>query len=325
MNLKAHHPDFKVWAGAQADVDRILAVWRQCFDAYGGPFLFGAPAHHRRRDVRAGVHAVPHLRRRARRHRQRRTATRSWPCPRWSSGSPPRTRSPTSSRSSTSSSRPRTGRGERAQLAFDVAGRGVAGSRSHPRPRSPRPGPGSPRGSRPTRWCRASSPASDEHLRVARHHVGDVTLVHRQVTLTLGAFGLDARRSHSSPPGMPAERVGERLPDAVVAHDVPRPEGVGDARAGDRSSPSSSTVPAVITHLPRHVDVDVGHADVAVDALPPRTARRRPACPSARRRRGAAASSIGRASAQSGWWIIWQRSPSTSTMSPCNRPCSCSR
>jgi len=30
-----------VWAGAQADVDRILEVWRQCFDAYGGPFLFG--------------------------------------------------------------------------------------------------------------------------------------------------------------------------------------------------------------------------------------------------------------------------------------------
>ena len=42
MNLKAHHPDFKVWAGAQADVDRILEVWQQCFDAYGGPFLFGA-------------------------------------------------------------------------------------------------------------------------------------------------------------------------------------------------------------------------------------------------------------------------------------------
>jgi glutathione S-transferase len=41
MNLKAHHPNFKVWAGAQADVDRIAAVWRQCLDAYGGPFLFG--------------------------------------------------------------------------------------------------------------------------------------------------------------------------------------------------------------------------------------------------------------------------------------------
>jgi glutathione S-transferase len=41
MNLKAHHPNFKVWAGAQGDVDRIAAVWRQCLDAYGGPFLFG--------------------------------------------------------------------------------------------------------------------------------------------------------------------------------------------------------------------------------------------------------------------------------------------
>ena len=42
MNLKAHHPHFKVWAGAQADVDRIVAVWHECLDAYGGPFLFGA-------------------------------------------------------------------------------------------------------------------------------------------------------------------------------------------------------------------------------------------------------------------------------------------
>jgi glutathione S-transferase len=42
MNLKAHHPNFKVWAGAQADVDRILAVWCECFETYGGPYLFGA-------------------------------------------------------------------------------------------------------------------------------------------------------------------------------------------------------------------------------------------------------------------------------------------
>src|SRR5256885_5255875 len=42
MNLKAHHPNFKVWAGAQSDVDRILVVWHECFDAYGGPYLFGA-------------------------------------------------------------------------------------------------------------------------------------------------------------------------------------------------------------------------------------------------------------------------------------------
>ena len=42
MNLKAHYPGFKVWAGAQADIDRILTIWRECFSAYGGPFLFGA-------------------------------------------------------------------------------------------------------------------------------------------------------------------------------------------------------------------------------------------------------------------------------------------
>jgi glutathione S-transferase len=41
MNLKAKHRDFKVWAGAQADVDRILAIWGECLEAYGGPFLFG--------------------------------------------------------------------------------------------------------------------------------------------------------------------------------------------------------------------------------------------------------------------------------------------
>src|SRR5437763_329203 len=42
MNLKAHHPNFKVWAGAQADIDRILAVWSDCLDAHHGPYLFGA-------------------------------------------------------------------------------------------------------------------------------------------------------------------------------------------------------------------------------------------------------------------------------------------
>ena len=41
MNLKAHHSRFKVWAGAQADIDRILTIWRECFAASQGPFLFG--------------------------------------------------------------------------------------------------------------------------------------------------------------------------------------------------------------------------------------------------------------------------------------------
>lgn len=44
MNLKAHYPGFKVWAGAQADIDRVIAIWRDCLTRYGGPFLFGAPS-----------------------------------------------------------------------------------------------------------------------------------------------------------------------------------------------------------------------------------------------------------------------------------------
>ncbi len=42
MNLKAHCPGFKVWARAQADIDRILAIWRDCLATYGGPYLFGS-------------------------------------------------------------------------------------------------------------------------------------------------------------------------------------------------------------------------------------------------------------------------------------------
>lgn len=42
MNLKGRYPGFKVWAGAQADIDRITTIWRECLSAYGGPYLFGA-------------------------------------------------------------------------------------------------------------------------------------------------------------------------------------------------------------------------------------------------------------------------------------------
>ena len=41
MNIKAHFPQFKIWSKAKADIDRIVAIWRECLDAYGGPFLFG--------------------------------------------------------------------------------------------------------------------------------------------------------------------------------------------------------------------------------------------------------------------------------------------
>jgi glutathione S-transferase len=42
MNLKAHFPRHKVWAGAQPDIDRIVEIWDDCLATYGGPYLFGA-------------------------------------------------------------------------------------------------------------------------------------------------------------------------------------------------------------------------------------------------------------------------------------------
>ena len=44
MNIKARFVGFKAWAGARADIDRIASIWRECFDAYGGPYLFGQRA-----------------------------------------------------------------------------------------------------------------------------------------------------------------------------------------------------------------------------------------------------------------------------------------
>jgi len=41
MNLKAHYKGFKIWAAAQADIDRVTAIWRECLGKYGGPYLFG--------------------------------------------------------------------------------------------------------------------------------------------------------------------------------------------------------------------------------------------------------------------------------------------
>jgi len=41
MNLKARYPGFKVWGGAQADIDRIVAIWHGCLDPRKGPYLFG--------------------------------------------------------------------------------------------------------------------------------------------------------------------------------------------------------------------------------------------------------------------------------------------
>jgi glutathione S-transferase len=41
MNLKGHFPRFKVWSRAQADIERVSTIWRDCFASHGGPYLFG--------------------------------------------------------------------------------------------------------------------------------------------------------------------------------------------------------------------------------------------------------------------------------------------
>jgi glutathione S-transferase len=42
MNLKANYRGFRIWVRAQADIDRIAVIWRECINTYGGPYLFGS-------------------------------------------------------------------------------------------------------------------------------------------------------------------------------------------------------------------------------------------------------------------------------------------
>jgi len=41
MNLRFRKPGFTVWSSAQADIDRITTIWRECLHTWKGPFLFG--------------------------------------------------------------------------------------------------------------------------------------------------------------------------------------------------------------------------------------------------------------------------------------------
>jgi len=41
VNLRKYSPGFSIWSGAQADIDRITTIWRECLLLSGGPFLFG--------------------------------------------------------------------------------------------------------------------------------------------------------------------------------------------------------------------------------------------------------------------------------------------
>jgi glutathione S-transferase len=42
MDLRAHHPGYRIYAGARGDIARIQEIWTDCLQAYGGPLLFGA-------------------------------------------------------------------------------------------------------------------------------------------------------------------------------------------------------------------------------------------------------------------------------------------
>jgi glutathione S-transferase len=42
MNIKGRFPHFRLWSRARSDVDRIVAIWTECLQTYGGPYLFGS-------------------------------------------------------------------------------------------------------------------------------------------------------------------------------------------------------------------------------------------------------------------------------------------
>ncbi len=41
MNIKGSFPTYKVWSRAQADIDRIFTIWRDCIETFDGPYLLG--------------------------------------------------------------------------------------------------------------------------------------------------------------------------------------------------------------------------------------------------------------------------------------------
>jgi glutathione S-transferase len=41
VNLRSTKPGFAIWSAAQADIDRILKIWGECFVKWRGPYLFG--------------------------------------------------------------------------------------------------------------------------------------------------------------------------------------------------------------------------------------------------------------------------------------------
>jgi glutathione S-transferase len=44
VNLKGHFPGFKIWSRAQADIDRVCTIWRECLAESGGHFCSASAA-----------------------------------------------------------------------------------------------------------------------------------------------------------------------------------------------------------------------------------------------------------------------------------------
>ena len=42
VNLHVRRPNFPIWSGVRADIERVTEIWRECLAEWGGPFLFGA-------------------------------------------------------------------------------------------------------------------------------------------------------------------------------------------------------------------------------------------------------------------------------------------
>lgn len=52
VNLKGHFPGFKIWSRAQADIERVCAIWRDCLSLSGGRSCSASAAPWRMRCMR---------------------------------------------------------------------------------------------------------------------------------------------------------------------------------------------------------------------------------------------------------------------------------
>ena len=66
MNLRTEGRRIAIWSAAQADIDRITEIWRECLDTWKGPWLFGRTPTVADAMYAPGGRPLPQLRRAAR-------------------------------------------------------------------------------------------------------------------------------------------------------------------------------------------------------------------------------------------------------------------